>query len=304
MSSSLFNPDYLLYLCKKYGLAPSKKYGQNFLVDPGVIEAIIAAADIGPADTVVEVGPGFGVLTLPLAARAQRVISFEIEKKLQPYWEEAKNKRTNVEIIWGNVLREFDRFCHSAPDFTSVVRMTSPYKVVANLPYQITSPVIRLFLEAKPPPGLSVLTVQKEVAERICARPGGMSLLSVAVQYYADAEIVAAVPRSAFWPAPKVDSAVVRITARPRPAPPLKGEGFEGKSLFNKFFFTLVKAGFSNRRKFLLKNILPIFGKEDKARLAETFFAAHLTPQARAQELSVGEWLELARAIYLWYTKR
>lgn len=278
--ANLFNSDYLFHLCKKYGLAPSKRYGQNYLIDAEVIETIVGSADLRPTDTVVEVGPGFGVLTLALAPRAGKVIAFEIERKLQPYWVELQKNQVKVEMIWGNVLREFE---HSVP-----FRGAGNYKVIANLPYQITSPVIRLFLEAEQPPGLMVLMVQKEVAERICAAPGQMSLLSVAVQYYAEVELVVTVPRSAFWPEPRVDSAVIRIINKKQRA--INKE-------FDKHFFVLVKAGFSNRRKLLIKNILPAVGKKHKTALTQIFIDLDLSPKARAQELTIEQWMDLARLV-------
>ncbi|KKW09316.1 MAG: Ribosomal RNA small subunit methyltransferase A [Candidatus Kaiserbacteria bacterium GW2011_GWA2_49_19] len=305
--SNLYNPDYLSRLCKKYGLAPSKRYGQNYLVDQEVIKTIIGVADLKPTDTVVEVGPGFGVLTLALAEKVKKVFSFEIEKKLQSYWAEKINneKIDNLEIVWGNVLREFERFCHSDPptggeeslsqspngqrSFASLKMTDRRYKVVANLPYQITSPIVRLFLENPLPPTEMVLMVQKEVAERICARPGDMSLLSVAVQYYAQAELAAPVPRSAFWPEPRVDSAVIRLTQPENKR--ARNQEFDGR------FFSLVKAGFANRRKFLLKNLLPLVGKENKGRLERAFLALNLKSSARAQELSVAQWVELTEEL-------
>lgn len=179
--SKIFNPDYLQHLSAKYGLNPTKRYGQNFLINEEVIEKIIEIAGLEKSDTVVEVGPGFGVLTLELAQRVEKVVSFEIEKKLKPYWEEKQENLPNVEIVWGNVLKEF-----------LISNFQFPFKVVANLPYQITSAVIRMFLEADKPSnaerGLKsrlarlekmTLMVQKEVGERICAAPGEMSLLSV-----------------------------------------------------------------------------------------------------------------------------
>ncbi|MFH2018754.1 MAG: rRNA adenine dimethyltransferase family protein, partial [bacterium] len=217
MSQKLFNPDYLYHLCQKYKLSPSKKYGQNFLIDPEPIAKMIEAAEIKKKDTVVEIGPGFGVLTFALVEKAGKVVAFEIEKKLKPYWDTAchhldtachpeakttcpdsvRKDLPRLEIVWGNVLKEFSadvivkserrlpafggkqsnpqqRDCRVA----ALLAMTR-YKVIANLPYQITSNVIRIFLEAKNPPELMVLMVQKEVAERICAKPGQMSLLSV-----------------------------------------------------------------------------------------------------------------------------
>lgn len=282
---SLYNLDYLLHLCKKYGLAPSKKYGQNYLIDPAAIETIVTAANLASGDIIVEVGPGFGVLTLALAEKAQKVISFEIEKKLQPYWNEIIEKKHarlpslrsgvsgqgNIEVVWGNVLRSF-----AVP--------TAPYKVVANLPYQITSPVIRLFLEAERRPESLVLMVQKEVAERICAKPGDLSVLAVSVQYYADPKLVMVVPRTSFWPSPAVDSAVITIIPHPLAFNnPDKTAGF----------FKIVKAGFAQRRKLLAKNILPVIGKKHATDLKQVFADLGLAPTARAQELPLETWVLL-----------
>src|SRR6266403_3193049 len=145
----LFNPDYLLSLCKKYGLTPSKQYGQNYLLDKEVIQAMVEAGGITSKDTVVEVGPGFGVLTFALTEVAKEVVSYEIEKKLEPYWDSMQQAHPNLTVNWGNALKTF-------------VPPAGPYKVAANLPYQITSAVIRLFLEAKHTPATIVCMVQKE----------------------------------------------------------------------------------------------------------------------------------------------
>lgn len=274
---SLYNPDYLFTLCKRYGLVPSKKYGQNYLLDETVIDVMLEAAEVDKEHTVVEVGPGFGVLTIPLASRAKRVVSFEIEKKLAEYWKETVRKHTikNLEIIWGNVLRSFN---------DEVVGGES-YKVVANLPYQITSAVIRLFLETEHPPKLLVTMVQKEVAERIVAKPGDMSLLALSVQYYAEAELVATVPRDAFWPAPAVDSAVICL--RPHSAVP--------DPAFTKIFFMLAKAGFAQKRKVLFNNLLPTIGKQFKQQLTDWFAELGLLSTVRAQELSLEQWKRMTQ---------
>ena len=272
--SNLFNSDYLINLCKKYGLAPSKKYGQNFLINPEPIQKMAEAAKIAAGDTVVEIGPGFGALTLALAEKAGRVIAFEIEKKLMPYWEEKIKTHKTIKIVWGNVLRN-----------PEAVKELDSYKLVANLPYQITSEVIRTFLEAGNKPEIMVLMVQKEVAERICAKPGNMSVLSVAVQYYARPETVAQVPRSYFWPQPKVDSSIIaikNITNRP------------ADLAADKIFFKTVKAGFASRRKYLLKNLLVLDGQKNKAKFEEIFAKIGLNPKVRAQELSIEQWRQLS----------
>ncbi len=313
--SSLFNPTHLLHLCQKYNLHPSKKYGQNYLIDPEVIETIVAAAELKKDDMVVEVGPGFGVLTAVLAPEVKQVIAFEIEKKLQPYWTEIKEieKYRNIEIVWGNVLMslrggrndrrgnppvsrtnffnntdsESNGIAASSRCESGLLAMTR-YKVVANLPYQITSPVIRLFLELENPPTEMVLMVQKEVAERICAKAGDMSLLSVAVQYYTDAKIIQVVPRASFWPVPQVDSAVIKIK--------IKKEKLKNKE-FDEMFFKIVKAGFAQRRKLLSKNLEPVIGKKNKAQFLKIVDELALLPTVRAQELSVEQWKELVHKV-------
>lgn len=270
--SKLFNPDYLLSLCKKYGLTPSKQYGQNYLLDSEVIAAMIDAAKICPDDLVVEVGPGFGVLTLPLVDVAKEVVSYEIEKKLAPYWEKLQKDRPNLTVNWGNALKTF-------------VPPTKPYKVAANLPYQITSAVIRLFLEASLTPQVIVCMVQKEVAERICAKPGDMSLLAISVQYFGTPTLVRVVPRSSFWPSPAVDSAIISV----------KPHAVDRTN--EKWFFDVVKAGFAQRRKFLIKNLLPLVGKKNKPEVELLFQKIGLTPEARAQELSMDQWQELVKGL-------
>ncbi len=277
---SLYSPTHLQNLCRKYDLNPSKKYGQNFLINPEPVEKMVEVGEVSSDDVVVEVGPGFGVLTEQLAQHAKKVFSFEIEKKLEPYWQEKTKKTPNVEIIWGNVVKEFSIF-------NSQFSKNEKYKVLANLPYQITSQAIRLFLEQKNPPTTMIFMVQKEVAERICAKPGDMSLLSVAVQYYAKSEYVLTVPRSCYWPEPRVDSAVIKLTLKKQ----------EQNVLNNEFFFKVVKAGFSSRRKFLSKNLKPLFPKKQNELAKSIFQKIGLLPTARAQELSIETWATLVKEL-------
>jgi 16S rRNA (adenine1518-N6/adenine1519-N6)-dimethyltransferase len=276
--ADLFNPDYLLHLCKKYGLNPSKKYGQNYLIDENVIAQIISDTAITKNDNIVEVGPGFGILTLPLAEQAGKVTSFEIEKKLEPYWTNIIKDRNipNLEIVWGNILKQFP-----------ILEFQFSYKVVANLPYQITSAVIRLFLEAENPPAEMILMVQKEVGERITAKPGDMSLLAISVQYYAETEYLFTVPRSAFWPSPQVDSCVIRI----------KNKAVRPSKELDVPLFAHVKAGFAAKRKLLFKNLLATIGKDNRALLEAAFQELGLTLSVRAQELSVEQWVKLTEML-------
>jgi 16S rRNA (adenine1518-N6/adenine1519-N6)-dimethyltransferase len=277
MQPQLYNESYLKNLSQKYSLVPSKKYGQNFLLQPEVIAAMVEVGEVEKDDVVVEVGPGFGVLTLALAEKAKQVIAFEIEKKLTPYWNDLQKKYKNIEIVWGNVLYEFENQAEI---------QTKPYSVIANLPYQITSLVMRKFLETAHKPRVLVLMVQKEVAERICAQAGDMSVLALSVQYYGRPEIVMQVPRSYFWPVPAVDSAVIKININHEQ---------HTSAQEDERFFKIVKTGFVSRRKMLIKNIGGICARQKAEKVFEML---GLNPKARPQELSVQQWRDLAQAIF------
>lgn len=276
-TSDLLHPTQLKSLCSQYRLSPSKHYGQHFLISDLPIKKMIEAGELAADDTVVEIGPGFGVLTLSLVPFVKKVIAFEIERKLQPYWEAKQAEYSNLEVVWGNALNQL-----SATSY----KLSARYKVVANLPYQITSQMIRMFLETEPKPERMVLMVQKEVAERICAKPGEMSLLSVAVQYYGAPRIVAKVPKGNFWPMPKVDSAVIII----------KTQEHENM-LPDEVFFRVVRAGFAHKRKQLWRNLAE--GLHVPAVLVKSILTAtNGKERARAEELSIAEWRALANAIY------
>jgi len=270
-TKSLYDIQNIKHILNTHNLTPSKHFGQNYLISSRAIDAICAAADIQKEDVVFEIGPGLGVLTFALLPRAKNVVSFEIEKKLQPYWDEKESAHTTLSVVWGNALK-------TVPEH---IPEKEGYKVVANLPYQITSQILRLFLEAQHPPEKMVVMVQKEVAERICAAPGNMSLLSVAVQYFGTPKSIVKVPRTAFWPEPKVDSAVLAITH------------IEKKDIKESTaFFRTVKAGFSSKRKQLWHNLvsgLHVSPEHAKQCLQEVTGNTKI----RAQELSIAEWKQL-----------
>lgn len=281
--SKLYNTDHLEHLTELYGLRPSKNYGQNFLIDEEVIEKIISATDLDTSQTVVEVGPGFGVLTFALAPVVKKVVAFEIEKKLEKYWVKSLPDKQikNVEIVWGNIL------------YTQEVlktKISGPYKVVANLPYQITSPVIRLFLECDQPPTEMVVMVQKEVGERLSALPGQMSVLTIAAQYYAGVEYLFTVPKTSFWPSPKVDSAVIRIKLKPELKRDLPAEDR---------FFKLIKLGFSSPRKKLTSNLKSLLNATNKTVVLDRLVELGHPMDVRAQALSVSDWQELAKILLI-----
>lgn len=231
---------------------------------------MIAAGELSKEDTVVEVGPGFGVLTLSLAKEIKHVIAFEIEQQLRPYWEDKMNEHKNIEVVWGNVLHQFEKEEERFPD---------GYKVIANVPYQITSHLLRTFLEAKKKPERIIVMVQKEVAERMCAKKGDMSLLALSVQYYGTPRIVMQVPKGNFWPQPKVDSAVVAITD-------IHAQDDSER------FFAIARAGFANKRKQLWKNIAngcSFDGDKVKAVLKDVV----RNELIRAEDVSAEEWREI-----------
>jgi 16S rRNA (adenine1518-N6/adenine1519-N6)-dimethyltransferase len=272
-------------------LRPTRGMGQNFLIDPLALGAIIDAAELRPDELVVEVGPGLGVLTWELLRRAGQVVAVELDKRLAARLQEEFADST-LRIMQSDVLRvsPAEILAHAEPQPSAL----SPqhYKLVANLPYAITAPVLRHFLEGAPPPDLIVVLVQWEVAERICATQGDMSVLAHSVQIYVEPEIVARVPASSFHPVPAVDSAILRM--RRRPAPSVDVEDIGG-------LFRIIKAGFLHPRK-QLGNALPgglaALGTalpRDAALAA--LAAAGVDPMRRAETLALAEWAAIYRAL-------
>jgi len=265
------------------------KLGQNFLRDASIIQKIIQAADLTPADLVVEIGPGEGIMTVALSEAAGKVLAIEIDRNLIPTLQKKFSQNKKVEIINADVLKI------NLPELVETRQCLVPtgkYKVVANIPYYITSPIIRLFLESEIPPQEMILMVQKEVAERIVASPGKMSILALSVKYYATAQIIFSVPSTAFFPVPKVDSAVIRIVPNPTTILPLKGGGIKG-GVERKKFFRVVRAGFSAKRKTLANNLANSFHL-DKEAVENKLNKLGLAPLTRAQELSLEDWKKLA----------
>ncbi len=300
MYRKLISITYLKQLCKEYHLNPSKKYGQNYLISDAPIKKMIAAANIEKGDVVVEIGPGFGVLTCALAEAGADVVAFEIERKLKLYWDEKLKDLENIDIVWGNALGELKKqsFNLSPPKGDTIFQ--SSYKVVANLPYQITSHILRTLLELENKPESITVMVQKEVADRIVAQPGKLSLLSVSVQYYGNPKIVCKVPRGNFWPAPKVDSAVITIALKHLSIPPLGGipSAKQGgtETQFDKKFFKMVRAGFSNKRKQVWRNISQGLKLDsDQVKIVLSDVAGN--EKIRAQELSVEQWITITKKL-------
>ncbi len=294
-------------ILKKQGIQPSKKLGQNFLINKKVLFKIINSADIAKKDTILEIGPGLGTLTLELAKKAKKVITVEKDPKMIEILKETLKSFKNVKIIQGDILKYNFQFsisnleplrfarCNSFGIKQSIFnfQFSKKYKIVANLPYYIVSPVIRKFLESKYPPKEMFLMVQKEVAQRICAKPSKMSILAVAVQFYAEPKILFKVSKGSFWPQPKVDSAFLKIKPFSNP-----------KEVNPDLFFKIVKAGFSHPRKQLANNLSkelalspPNGLKLNKEQIKTLLLDIGIEPSIRAEALTIDDWIKLTKAL-------
>ncbi len=270
------------------GIHPKKGLGQNFLVDPAHRAHIVAAADLTPQDSVLEVGPGPGVLTELIAEQAGRVVAVELDDRLIPFLRDRFAAQPHVTIVHADILAvdvgALMRGSGSDPA-SSFQFPASGYKVIANLPYYITAAAIRHLLEAQPPPGVLVLTVQREVAERMVARPPEMSLLALGVQFYCTGRIAGRIPAGAFYPVPKVESAVVRLDRRPAPAVP---------GVAAEQFFRVARAGFSQPRK-QLRNSLAAGLSRPPVEVEAWLSSVSIDPRRRAETLTIEEWGALAQ---------
>lgn len=261
-------------ICRLYNIKPARSKGQSFLISEKIYDKIVKAARLEKSDKVLEVGPGLGFLTSRLAKNSKEVIAVELDDKLASFLESAtnSNKLNNVKIFNEDILKFNTR---------EVGLKDRDYKVVANLPYNISSIFLRTFLSSKIRPSLMILMLQKEVAERIVAGPGDMSLLAVSVQFYSKVKIVGQVPKKNFWPEPKVDSAIVEIEAKDKLP-----------EVDVKKFFQLVKFGFSAKRKMLKNNLAAGFkieGKDAEICLKK----AGIEVRVRAEDLSLSDWVKL-----------
>ena len=251
-------------------ITAKKSLGQNFIVNEGIIKKILDASEVGKDDIVLEIGPGTGLLTQALITRAKKLIAIEKDSSLVPILRD-KFKNYNVEIIEADIL-EF------VPELPA-----DSYKVVGNIPYYLTSHLLRVILEQWPKPQNIVLTIQKEVAQRIMVKPPNMNLLALSVQYYTEPKIIARVSRGSFRPMPKVDSAVIKLTPR------------DGVST-NLKLFNLIRAGFSQKRKLLLSNVSDHLST-NKETLRKTFQELNIPETSRAENLSLVQWQELLNKI-------
>ncbi len=259
-------------LIRGSGIKPRHENGQNFLIDSDAVDALVGAADVSAGDTVLEIGPGFGAVTGALLEKKAKVIAVELDRMLAATVKKRFRDEPLLTLVNESILD-----VHLEDHVKD-----GGYKLVSSLPFNITSIVLRRFLEQAPRPAVISLVVQKEVAERVAAPPGKLSVLGVAVQYLGEPSIVREVPRTSFWPVPDVDAAVIRIGVRSHPSPHEMAR-----------VFRLAKVGFSARRKMLHNNLsagFRISGEVARKRLVEI----GLNPLCRAQDLTVEQWRILA----------
>ena len=272
-------------LLRRFDLQARKSLGQHFLIDEEILKLIISAAGLTSTDVILEIGPGLGGLTKELAEQSGWVVTIELDSKLAVSLEQSLGSYNNVTIINEDILQINPLTLLQEQKARFPVGISSPfsYKVVANLPYYITSPVLRHFLEASLKPQIMVIMVQKEVAEAIVAKPGQMSVLSISVRFYGEPAIISYVPAQCFYPEPAVDSAILKI--RLYSQPPVEVVDREG-------FFGLVRAGFSAPRK-QMGNSLARGLKLSKTEVLSLLEKASIVPQRRAETLTLDEWAKL-----------
>ena len=283
MNKRLSSHSATMDLVKKHGFKFTKSLGQNFLIDDNIVDKIVAGAGIGPGDKIIEVGPGIGTLTREMASRAEALMAVEIDKNLIPILADTLGDYDNVKIVNEDIIKA---------DIRGLIDENlggGPVKLVANLPYYITTPIIMRFLEENINVTDIVVMVQKEVAERMNAQPGGKDFgaLSVAVQYYCDTEIVAKVPRHLFVPQPNVDSIVIALRVRPERKYKVDDEDL---------YFKVVKAAFGQRRKTLLNSISSM-GNLSKDQVKEALEETGIDPKRRGETLSLDEFAILSNVI-------
>lgn len=257
----------------RHNIHPKKSLGQNFLFDENLLQQIVDSAEITPSDHVLEIGPGLGSLTRTLAKSAKSVTAVELDNRFMPILRYELAHFTNVQLVHGDILK-----------FDPASAFDRPYAVVANVPYYITGAILRHLTSAPLKPNRMVMTMQQEVAQRLCAQPGKMSLLAVGVQFYGQPRIVQTIAAGAFWPRPKIDSAVVRIDI-----------SAEARPISEKALFKVAKVGFSQKRKQLKNNLRGINLTAEQ--VAAAFTQANIDGTRRAQTLSIEEWITLANAV-------
>ncbi|MGD6819073.1 16S rRNA (adenine(1518)-N(6)/adenine(1519)-N(6))-dimethyltransferase RsmA [Metabacillus sp. 113a] len=288
MTKDIATPARTKEILKKYGFSFKKSLGQNFLIDTNVLHRIVDHAEVGEETGVIEIGPGIGALTEQLAKRAKKVVAFEIDQRLLPILSDTLASCTNVKIIHEDVLKANVRQV-----IEEEFKDCKEVMVVANLPYYVTTPIIMKLLEDQLPLKGIVVMLQKEVADRIAATASTKEYgsLSIAIQYYTEAKTVMTVPKTVFIPQPNVDSAVIRLLKRDKPAAEMQNEDF---------FFELMRASFAQRRKTLMNNILQQYpvGKAIKEELEQQLNDAGIDPRRRGESLTIEEFAKASDVLY------
>ncbi|MGN8843733.1 MULTISPECIES: 16S rRNA (adenine(1518)-N(6)/adenine(1519)-N(6))-dimethyltransferase RsmA [unclassified Bacillus (in: firmicutes)] len=277
----------------KYGFSFKKSLGQNFLIDTNILRNIVDHAELTEESGAIEVGPGIGALTEQLAKRSKKVVAYEIDQRLLPILNETLEPYPHAKIIHQDILKVNVKEMLET-EFNDI----RDIMLVANLPYYVTTPIIMKILEEKLPLRGIVVMLQKEVAERISAKPGTKEYgsLSIAIQYYTKPEVVMIVPKTVFVPQPNVDSAVIRLTIRKTPSVSVKNEDF---------FFQITRASFAQRRKTILNNLSSQLegGKEKKGEIIAALEQAGIEPSRRGESLSIEEFAKLSDVLYEIFTK-
>jgi len=258
---------------------PLKRLGQNFLINKKALNDFINACDLKKNDVVLEIGPGLGAITQEIAPKVKRVIAIEKDRKMCEIMKETLRDFKNIEIINQDVLENLS----SSKELSL---SSGKVKIVGNLPFYLTAPIIRKFLEIKNQPQEMVFMIQKEVAQRICAKPPKMSILAISVQFYAKPKIVSYLPKNSFWPQPKVDSAIIKISS-------IK---YQALSINKDLFFQIVRAGFSSPRKQLINNLAKGL-KMNKEKIEQWLLENGIKPEQRAETLKVQDWISLTKTI-------
>lgn len=280
-------PSHTAEIVRKYGLAMKKSLGQNFLIEPNILTKILDTAQIDSDTNVIEIGPGIGALTERLAREANQVLAFEIDERLIPVLRETLSDYDNVTVVHEDILEA------QLPEaVTERLDMRKKLSLVANLPYYITTPIITRFLESTLPIDTLVMMMQKEVAQRMSAKPGSKAYgsLTIAIQYYMHAELAFIVPKTVFSPQPNIDSAILKLTRRDKPLVDVANE---------KAFFDLVRASFVQRRKTLWNNLQQFYGKSDATKdwLEKALHAVGISPSVRGEALSIEQFAQLSNAM-------
>lgn len=293
MYKDIATPTRTKEILAKYGFSFKKSLGQNFLIEPNILHRIVDFAELSERTGVIEIGPGIGALTEQLARRAKKVIAFEIDQRLLPILADTLSPYSNVSVIHQDILKA---------DVQQVISEqladVEDIMVVANLPYYVTTPIIMKLLTDRLPIRGMVVMLQKEVAERMAAKPGTKDYgsLTIAVQYYTHAETVMHVPRTVFVPKPNVDSAVIRLLKREQPAVAVSNEDF---------FFTVVRASFGQRRKTILNNLMSHLpnGKQKKEQIEKALEGARIDPKRRGETLTIAEFAILSERLYDFFSQ-